>query len=379
LKNLNNRMKRMPKQDLNIIISGGGTGGHIFPAIAVADALRNLVPGANILFVGASGKMEMQKVPSAGYKIIGIPVRGLQRRITIANLAFPFRLLASMVMAWNIIRSFKPDVVAGFGGYASGPLLRMAISAGIPAVIQEQNSYPGITNKLLAKKVQKICVAYEGMERYFPAEKIVLCGNPVRTDIRNANTKKQEATEYFGLKPNTRTLLVTGGSLGARTINESIHKHIDLLIENEIQLIWQCGRAYYPFIVEQAHTYKEKGVCIREFINRMDLAYAMADLVVSRGGAIAIAELCATAKPAIIIPSPNVAEDHQTHNAMALVKKDAVLMIADATAKESLGSKVLELLNDERKLLKLSENISKSAFDNAAESIAAEVLAAVKE
>jgi len=369
----------MPKQDLNIIISGGGTGGHIFPAIAVADALRNLVPGANILFVGASGKMEMQKVPSAGYKIIGIPVRGLQRRITIANLAFPFRLLASMVMAWNIIRSFKPDVVAGFGGYASGPLLRMAISAGIPAVIQEQNSYPGITNKLLAKKVQKICVAYEGMERYFPAEKIVLCGNPVRTDIRNANTKKQEATEYFGLKPNTRTLLVTGGSLGARTINESIHKHIDLLIENEIQLIWQCGRAYYPFIVEQAHTYKEKGVCIREFINRMDLAYAMADLVVSRGGAIAIAELCATAKPAIIIPSPNVAEDHQTHNAMALVKKDAVLMIADATAKESLGSKVLELLNDERKLLKLSENISKSAFDNAAESIAAEVLAAVKE
>jgi len=379
LKNLNNRMKRMPKQDLNIIISGGGTGGHIFPAIAVADALRNLVPGANILFVGASGKMEMQKVPSAGYKIIGIPVRGLQRRITIANLAFPFRLLASMVMAWNIIRSFKPDVVAGFGGYASGPLLRMAISAGIPAVIQEQNSYPGITNKLLAKKVQKICVAYEGMERYFPAEKIVLCGNPVRTDIRNANTKKQEATEYFGLKPNTRTLLVTGGSLGARTINESIHKHIDLLIENEIQLIWQCGRAYYPFIVEQAHTYKEKGVCIREFINRMDLAYAMADLVVSRGGAIAIAELCATAKPAIIIPSPNVAEDHQTHNAMALVKKDAVLMIADATAKESLGSKVLELLDDERKLLKLSENISKSAFDNAAESIAAEVLAAVKE
>lgn len=364
----------MHKQGIHVIISGGGTGGHIFPAIAVADALRKLEPSVKILFVGASGKMEMQKVPAAGYEIIGIPVRGLQRRLTVANLSFPFRLLASMMMARKIIRSFEPDVVAGFGGYASGPLLRMALNAGIPAVIQEQNSYPGITNKLLAKKVDKICVAYEGMEKYFPAEKLMLCGNPVRSDILNTDEKKLEAAEYFGLNPETRTLLVTGGSLGARTINESIRQHLDLLIEERVQVIWQCGSAYFPLISGEVHRYSEKGVCIREFISRMDLAYAMADLVVSRAGAIAIAELCVCGKPAILIPSPNVAEDHQTHNAMALVRKNAAYMIADADARESFGDVVLKLLNDERELLKLSENIRKAAFVNAAENIAAVVL-----
>lgn len=368
----------MHKQGIHIIISGGGTGGHIFPAIAVADALKKVAPDANILFVGASGKMEMQKVPAAGYAIKGIPVRGLQRRLTLSNLVFPFRLLASLVMARKIIKSFKPDVVAGFGGYASGPLLRMALNAGIPSVIQEQNFYPGITNKLLAGKVHKICVACEGMERYFPADKIVVCGNPVRNDIIEIKGKKPEAAAYFGLKPDVRTLLVTGGSLGARTINESIRQHIDLLIDNGIQIIWQCGSSYFPLISGLKDSYQKKGVCIREFITRMDLAYAMADLVVSRAGAIALAELSITAKPAILIPSPNVAEDHQTHNAMALVNKDAAHIIPDADARVLLGKHVLNLMNNTNDLLKLSENIKKAAYTNAADKIAAEVLAAAK-
>lgn len=366
----------MLKPELHIIISGGGTGGHIFPALAIADALKKQVPGINILFVGASGKMEMEKVPASGYKIEGLPVRGLQRRLTLSNLAFPFRLLASLAKARKIIMQFKPDVVVGVGGYASGPLLRMAVRANIPTLIQEQNSYPGITNKLLAKKVTKICVAYEGMEKYFPQEKIVLCGNPVRNDILHLNGKKQEAASYFNLDANRKTLLVTGGSLGARTINESTQKHLDLLIENGLQVIWQCGKSYFSLATKMNPGVKDKGIRIMEFISRMDLAYAIADLVVSRAGAIALAELCVAGKPAILIPSPNVAEDHQTHNAMALVKNEAAILLKDIEARDKFGATAIALMHNESKSRKLTENIKKMAFRKAADKIADEVLAA---
>jgi UDP-N-acetylglucosamine--N-acetylmuramyl-(pentapeptide) pyrophosphoryl-undecaprenol N-acetylglucosamine transferase len=365
----------MPERKLHIIISGGGTGGHIFPAIAIADALKKAVPDAEILFVGASGKMEMEKVPAAGYQIVGIPVRGLQRRLTLSNLAFPFRLLASLLKARSIIRRFKPDVVVGVGGYASGPLLRMAVGANIPAVIQEQNSYPGITNKMLAKKVNRICVAYEGMEKYFPPEKLVLCGNPVRNDMLSISGKKKEAAVYFDLDPNQKTLLVTGGSLGAKTINESIQTHLDLLIENGLQVIWQCGKNFYPLLGDLIPEVSNKGVRIMEFISRMDLAYSLAGLVVSRAGAIALAELCVSGKPAILVPSPNVAEDHQTHNAMALVSKDAAVLVKDTEAREKLGNAIIELMNDGEKMQSLSVNIKKMAFTGSAERIAEEVLA----
>jgi len=368
----------MRERKLHIIISGGGTGGHIFPAIAIADALKKLKPDAEILFVGASGKMEMEKVPAAGYQIVGIPVRGLQRRLTLSNLAFPFRLLASLWKARRIIRHFKPDVAVGVGGYASGPLLRMAVNAKIPAVIQEQNSYPGITNKLLAKKVNRICVAYEGMEKYFPAEKIVLCGNPVRSEILHLDGKIQEAAAFFNLDPNRKTLLVTGGSLGAGTINKSIHKHLDLLIDNNMQVIWQCGKNYFQLAKELIPEFGNKGVRIMEFISRMDLAYALADLVVSRAGAIALAELCITGKPAILVPSPNVAEDHQTHNAMALAKNKAAILVRDDEAVEKLGDAIISLVRNDALMRDLTENIKKMAFTGSAGRIAQEVLAVLK-
>lgn len=367
-------MLHMPESALHIIISGGGTGGHIFPAIAIADALKNLRPDANILFVGASGKMEMEKVPAAGYAIEGIPVRGLQRRLTLSNFAFPFRLAYSMIKARNIIKKFKPDVVVGVGGYASGPLLRMAAGLKIPAVIQEQNSYPGLTNKLLAKKVNSICVAYEGMEKYFPAEKIVLCGNPVRKDIVNLEGKKSKAAQFFNLSPDRKTLLVTGGSLGAGTINKSTHQIIDLLVEQGIQLVWQCGKNYYPQLMPLIPEFEKKGVRVLEFISRMDLAYALADCVVSRAGAISIAELCICGKTAVLIPSPNVAEDHQTHNALALARNDAAIMLKDSEAMQKLGATVLELMNNDSKAAKLAANIRKMAFTNAAGKIAEIVL-----
>jgi len=368
----------MHKPGLNIIISGGGTGGHIFPAIAIADALKKKVPEAHILFVGASGKMEMEKVPAAGYKIEGLPVRGLQRRLTISNLSFPFRLLASLFKARAIIKRFRPAVVVGVGGYASGPLLRVAVNAKIPAVIQEQNSYPGITNKMLAKKVSKICVAYEGMDKYFPTNKIVLCGNPVRKDILELTGKKQEAAKFFNLDPDRKTLLITGGSLGARAINESMQKHVEAFIQNDVQVIWQCGKSYFPQISGSISELGTKGVRVMEFISRMDLAYAMADMVVSRAGAIALAELCITAKPAILIPSPNVAEDHQTHNAMALVQNNAAVLLKDNESREKFAAVVIELLFDEVKTKLLSENIKKMAYTDAAENIAHEVLTAAK-
>jgi UDP-N-acetylglucosamine--N-acetylmuramyl-(pentapeptide) pyrophosphoryl-undecaprenol N-acetylglucosamine transferase len=367
----------MPERELHIIISGGGTGGHIFPAIAIADAIKKKEPQANILFVGASGKMEMEKVPAAGYRIIGIPVRGLQRRFTSDNLLFPFRLIVSLAKSRSIIKQHKPQVVVGVGGYASGPLLQMAIYAGIPAVIQEQNSYPGITNKLLAKKVNRICVAYEGLERFFPADKIVLCGNPVRNDIANLTAcKKAEAAKFFNLDADRKTLLITGGSLGARTINESAHKHLDLLTDNGLQIIWQCGKNYFPQISASMPELRKKGIRIMAFIARMDLAYAMSDLVVSRAGAIALAELSITGKPSILIPSPNVAEDHQTHNAMALVAKGAAVILKDAEARDQLGETIIELLGKDEKMRELSKNIKNMAFINAADKIADEVLSA---
>jgi UDP-N-acetylglucosamine--N-acetylmuramyl-(pentapeptide) pyrophosphoryl-undecaprenol N-acetylglucosamine transferase len=368
----------MPDRELHIIISGGGTGGHIFPAIAIADAIKKRVPNAQILFVGANGKMEMEKVPAAGYQIEGIPVRGLQRKLTLSNLIFPFRLLMSLVKARSIIRRFKPDVAVGVGGYASGPLLRMAVQAKIPAIIQEQNSYPGITNRLLAKRVKKICVAYNGMEKYFPKEKIIVCGNPVRNDILNLAGKMPEAAGFFNLDPNRQTLLITGGSLGARTINESVAKNIDLFVQNGLQVIWQCGKSYYPIAAALIPAFEPKGIRILEFISRMDLAYAMADIVVSRAGAIALAELCIAGKPAILVPSPNVTEDHQTHNAMALAGNDAAILLKDAEANERLGAMVIDLMRDTEKIRTLSENIRKMAFSDAAGKIADEVLALAK-
>jgi len=365
----------MPEKPLNIIISGGGTGGHVFPAIAIADALKNLEPQANILFVGATGKMEMEKAPAAGYPIKGIPVRGFQRRLSLSLISFPFRLIISLIKSRSIIRRFKPGVVVGVGGYASGPLLKVAVNSGIPAVIQEQNSYPGVTNKLLAGKAERICVAYENMEKYFPKDKILLYGNPVRKDILNTETKKQEAAAYFNLDTKHKTLLVTGGSLGARTINESIHKYLQLFIDNGLQVIWQCGKNYFPEAAGLIPEVESKGIRIMEFISRMDLAYAIADLVVSRAGALSLSELCIVGKPAVLIPSPNVAEDHQTHNAMALVKNKAAIMIRDSEAREKLGKTIIEIINDNVVLLKLSENIKKMAYTDAAERIAKEVLA----
>lgn len=353
---------------MKIIISGGGTGGHIFPAIAIANALRVIDKNVEILFVGAEGRMEMEKVPAAGYKIEGLWISGLQRRLTIDNLSFPFKVISSLMKAKRIIKNFKPDVAVGTGGYASGPLLRVASGMKIPALIQEQNSFPGITNKLLGGRVNKICVAYEGMEKYFPKEKIIVTGNPVRQDILSLEGKRTEALKYFGLNPEKKTLLVVGGSLGARTINESMAGCLDMLLKNNIQVIWQTGKNYsFP------NGGGKEGAWVGAFIAKMDLAYACADIVVSRAGAISLSELAIVKKPCILVPSPNVAEDHQTKNAMALVKYDASLFVKDSEAREKLGKEIINLMNDVQKQNKLSENISKLAFPNSAEVIAKEV------
>jgi UDP-N-acetylglucosamine--N-acetylmuramyl-(pentapeptide) pyrophosphoryl-undecaprenol N-acetylglucosamine transferase len=365
-------------QQLKVIISGGGTGGHIFPAIAIANALVKKVPNVEILFVGAKGKMEMEKVPAAGYKIIGLWISGLQRKLTLRNLLFPVKLIVSLFKAWSIVRSFKPDLVVGVGGYASGPLLRAALFSGVPAIIQEQNSFPGITNRLLAKKVERICVAYDGMEKYFPKEKIILTGNPVRQDILNLEGKKDRGIEFFGLDRTKKTLLVLGGSLGARTINESIAKNIELFERGNIQVVWQTGKFYYPVATELVKSKSFKNVKVFDFINKMDLAYAVADLVVSRAGASSVSELCLVKKPCILIPSPNVAEDHQTKNAMALVNHKAAELVKDSEAVAVLGEKVMELFNNEEERMKLAENTVKMAFRDAADAIASEIIRLVK-
>jgi UDP-N-acetylglucosamine--N-acetylmuramyl-(pentapeptide) pyrophosphoryl-undecaprenol N-acetylglucosamine transferase len=359
---------------LKIIVSGGGTGGHIFPAIAIANALKSLRPDTEFLFVGAEGKMEMEKVPAAGYNIEGLWISGFQRKLTLSNLAFPFKVMSSLRKAKKILRSFSPDAVIGTGGFASGPMLQVAAKKGVVTLVQEQNSYPGITNKILSRKVDRVCVAYDGMERYFPKEKILLTGNPVRQDILVLDGKRERALEYFGLDGNKMTVLVIGGSLGARTINESILTILAELEKNSVQLIWQTGKGYYETAKQATAKHSQNGIKAFDFIQKMDYAYAVADIVVSRAGASSVSELCLVKKPSILIPSPNVAEDHQTKNAMALVTHNAAVIIKDAESKEKLGSEVLSLIADAEKRTKLSANIGKLAFKDSAIVIANEVL-----
>jgi UDP-N-acetylglucosamine--N-acetylmuramyl-(pentapeptide) pyrophosphoryl-undecaprenol N-acetylglucosamine transferase len=368
----------MLQHKMKVIISGGGTGGHIFPAIAIANAILKLNPETEILFVGARGRMEMEKVPEAGYKIIGLNISGFQRRITWKNLIIPFKVISSLLKASTIIKRFKPEVVVGVGGYASGPVLRIAARKKIPTLIQEQNSYPGVTNKILSKKVNCICVAYEGMEKFFPKSKIVLTGNPVRLDITELSGKKENGLEMFGLSAEKKTVLVVGGSLGARTINESIIKDLDFFRDNGVQLIWQTGRFFYGAALNACEKTKEFGIFPYDFISRMDLAYAAADVIISRAGAIAISELCLVGKPVILVPSPNVSEDHQTKNAMALTGNNAAVLVKDSEAREILSKTVFELLNDHEKCELLKNNIVHFAHKNAAEKIADIIIKMVK-
>ncbi|MBN2669699.1 MAG: undecaprenyldiphospho-muramoylpentapeptide beta-N-acetylglucosaminyltransferase [Bacteroidales bacterium] len=356
------------------IISGGGTGGHIFPAVAIANAIKRKAPESDILFVGAEGKMEMEKVPAAGYKIEGLPVRGFKRKLALSNIDVMFRLFQSMNKAKRIIKQFNPDVVIGVGGFASGPLLKQAQKLGVPTLIQEQNSYAGVTNKLLAKNAQKICVAYEHMERFFPADKIIITGNPVRQDLlQDIELKRDEAYHYFGVQGNKKTLLILGGSLGALTINESIRAGLDRLVENRFQVIWQTGKNYFDTAAPLVDKYFEKGVVIKDFITRMDLAYSIADLVISRAGASTVSELGLIHKPVIFVPSPNVAEDHQTKNAMALIEKNAAMMIEDKKAREELIDASIELMNDKFRMNIYQQNIASMGIKNSADTIANEV------
>ena len=357
-----------------IIISGGGTGGHIFPAIAIANALKKLDPATEILFVGALGRMEMEKVPAAGYKIIGLDIRGIQRGSIIKNLQFPIKLISSVRKALKIIKDFKPNAVVGVGGYASGPLLYAAGIKGIPYVIQEQNSYAGITNKWLGKKAAKICVAYDGMDKFFPAKNIIKTGNPIRKESVDIAGKKMQAVELMKLSNDKKTILVTGGSLGARTLNNSVMAGLDKIIAADVQIIWQTGKFYYKSIIEKLGEDYNPNIRIMEFVNRMDLAYAAADIIISRAGAGTIAELCVVKKPVILVPSPNVAEDHQTKNALALLHDDAAIFIPDRDAESKLIYRAIELLNDADKRKTLSNNIGKLALPNADEVIAKEVM-----
>lgn len=358
-----------------IIVSGGGTGGHVFPAIAIANAIQQVRPEAEILFVGAKGKLEMEKVPKAGYPIKGLWISGFHRKSMLRNVLFPFKLLHSIIKAAFVIRGFKPNVVVGVGGFASGPVLEMAARMGVPALIQEQNSYAGATNRLLSKKVQKICVAYPNMERYFPKDKLILTGNPVRKDLVESKGSKAEGLKHFGMDSNKKTIFVFGGSLGAKSINEAIAANAALLRSNEnIQVYWQCGKLYVEDF-QNCEVAQLPNVKMTAFVDRMDLAYAMADLVICRAGASTISELCQLGKAAILIPSPNVAEDHQTKNAMALVEQDAAILLKDKEAKESIIQLALQIIHDEARLEALSGAIKKMAFSDAAETIAGEVLA----
>ncbi|MFH0895144.1 MAG: undecaprenyldiphospho-muramoylpentapeptide beta-N-acetylglucosaminyltransferase [Bacteroidota bacterium] len=368
----------MELPEIRILISGGGTGGHIFPAVAIANALKEKLPGCKILFAGANGRMEMQKVPQAGYEIQGIDISGFQRKNLFKNISLPIKIIRSLRKAKQIIKQFSPDVVVGTGGYASGPVLRVATKKGIPSLIQEQNSYPGITNKILSRRVNKICVAYSGMEKFFPKEKIILLGNPVRQDISGIENKKAEAHELFNLEPDRPVLLVVGGSLGALTVNESMERSLKLFEENNVQLIWQTGKGFFEKALGKILETESKYMKAFDFIQRMDLAYAAADVVVSRAGAIAISELCLCGKPCILVPSPNVAEDHQTKNALSLTDKNAAWLVKDIEAREILGKKAIELLGNSEEKNKLSINIKALAFPKAAENIANEVIALIK-
>ena len=363
---------------MRIIISGGGTGGHIYPAIAIANELKILRPDAEILFVGAKGKMEMEKVPKAGYPIEGLWISGLQRRLTLSNLLFPVKLAVSSWQARAVLRKFKPDVAVGVGGYASGPLLYWATKAKIPALIQEQNSFAGLTNRNLGKSVQKICVSYEGMEKFFPAEKIILTGNPVRQDISHAADKRAQALQHFGLRPDKKTLLIVGGSQGSRTINESIAKSLDKLVEAGLQILWQTGKNSFEHPESALPYLQNPAVKKQEFIYEMDLGYAAADIVVSRAGALAVSELCLVQKPSIFVPLPTAAEDHQTKNAQALVAKNAGICIKDSEARTQLLPEILALAQDIEKQHTLSENMKWFAKPHATRQIAQEVLALLR-
>jgi len=355
------------------IISGGGTGGHIFPAIAIADALKKAMPKSEILFVGALGRMEMERVPAAGYEIVGLPVAGFQRRISFKNITFFFKLAASMLKARKIIKIFRPHVVIGVGGYASGPVLRAASSKGIPTLIQEQNSFPGVTNRILAKKSSTICVAYPNMEKFFPGDKILFTGNPIRSNLLNSIDPK-DAYLFFGLNPSMKTILVIGGSLGAGSVNKGILNYISNIKNKDVQILWQTGKNYYQDVSAALDTLDIKNVKVQPFIKEMDSAYALADIVVSRAGAGTISELALLGKASILVPSPNVSEDHQTKNAMALVEKGAALLVKDADAPQSLLKTALELLTDEPKCKMLASNISHFARPNADKDIAQEVI-----
>ncbi len=357
-----------------VIISGGGTGGHIFPALAIANEIGKRFPTAEILFVGAHGRMEMEKVPAAGYKIIGLPVTGFPRKPGIKMLTFVVRLMKSNRLANKIINQFKPQIAIGVGGFASGPLLRAAAKKGIPTLIQEQNSYAGITNKLLGKKAGTICVAYENMERYFPKDKIVLTGNPVRENLLIQAENKKEANEYFGLKNPGKVILIIGGSLGARSINNAVLKNISLIAGSDVEVIWQTGTIYYKEILNKMKDATPANLHIHEFLSRMDLAYAAAAVIISRAGAGTISELCLVGKPAILVPSPNVAEDHQTKNAKALAGKEAAILIPDSDIDEKLLPESIRLMNDAEKCKNLSENIKMLARPNATRHIVDEAL-----
>lgn len=364
----------MNKNGKRIIISGGGTGGHLFPAIAIAQALEKLVPDARILFVGAEGKIEERKVPDAGYDIELLPVTRFARKLSFKNISFFFKLFKSMRKAKKIIKKFKPDVAVGVGGYASGPVLRAAGKKGVPTLIQEQNSYPGITNRLLAKRAEKICVAYHGTERFFPEEKIIFTGNPIRKDLENMSVSENEAAVHFGLDPEKKIILSLGGSGGARSINNAIAGSLDKIARSDVQLIWQTGKFYYQSSKAEADKVAAPNVKVTAFINRMDLAYKAADLVISRAGAGTISELSLLKKPALLVPSPNVAEDHQTKNAQALVNINAAVLVKDNETEMQLVPKALNLVSDDKQLEMLAHNIEKTAVKNSAERIANEVL-----
>lgn len=362
-------------KELRIIISGGGTGGHIFPAISIANAIRAKHSDAKILFVGADGRMEMQRVPDAGYEIKGLPICGFDRKNLLRNVKVLYKIWKSQRMARAIIRDFKPMVAVGVGGYASGPMLNKCADAGIPCLIQEQNSYAGVTNKLLAKKVRKICVAYEGMERFFPANKIIMTGNPVRQALLETTMTHEEAVKKLGLNPAKKTILLVGGSLGARTMNESILQHLDLIKESDVQFVWQTGKYYHADIMKQLNNRQDlPNLKVMDFISDMGVAYRAADLVVSRAGASSISEFCLIGKPVILVPSPNVAEDHQTKNAMALINKDAALYVKDDEAPKVLLPLALETVADDARLQTLSKNILRLALPNSADIIADEVI-----
>ncbi len=377
----------MTYRKIRAIISGGGTGGHIFPALSIAGKLKELNPETEILFVGADGRMEMEKVPAAGYKIVGLPVAGLQRKLTLSNFALPFKVIKSVSMAKKVIREFRPDIAIGVGGYASAPLLWAASRMGIPTLIQEQNGFAGLTNKILGKKARSICVAYEGMERFFPADRIVLSGNPIRKEIVAADEKmKAEAMKFYGLNPEMKHIFIVGGSLGSATLNNAMKKWIEdgCPAGEGIEVIWQCGKYYKPSIDAFMAEAKASGKDVSriqhsDFIGRMDLAYAAADVVISRSGASSVSELCAAHKASIFVPSPNVTEDHQTHNAMALVRKDAGMIVKDSEAAEKLMKTACELMENPEKIALMEKNIAALAKTDAAQTIADEVYRIISE